>query len=168
MRIGIMMFAVLVSTATAQTTQPTQTGRWDQVSDRVVFLTRTLATVEASLNAINAQIRQTGYKATAKSDAAQRAAKGNELMNRNLGMPSSIDWKDFYGRTAQRFFYHPKDANTYYINPKPIADRPPQFDYIYKANEQAKRQAQTDAAALGGKIDALLKRRGELENKQLA
>src|SRR5439155_2116499 len=115
----------------APTTQPQ--GRWDEISDRVVFLTRTLATVEASLVAIDQQIRQTGYKAASKIDAAQRAAKGNELMNRNLGMPSSVDWKDFYGRTAQRFFYHPKDAHTFYINPRPIQDRPPQFDYIYKA-----------------------------------
>ncbi len=143
-------------------------GRWDEISDRVVFLTRTLATVEASLTAIDQQIRHTGYKAASKQDAARNAAKGNELMNRNLGMPMSIDWKDFYGRTAQRFFYHPRDGNTFYINPHPIADRPPQFDFIYKANQQAMRQAQTDAAALGGKVDALLRRKDELEHRQLA
>ena len=143
--------------AATAATQPE--GRWDDVSDRVVFLTRALATVEASINAINAQIRTTGYKAASKADEAQRHARGNELMNRNLGMPSSIDWKDFYGRTAQRFFYHPTKGTNIYVNPRPIAQRPPQFDYIYKANEQAKRQAETDAAALGGKIEALLKRK---------
>src|SRR4051812_12269727 len=89
-------------------------------------------------------------------------------MNRNLGMPTSINWQDFYGRTAQRFFYHPRDRNTFYINPHPVADRPPQFDYIFKANQQAKRQAEQEAAALGGKVDALLKRRAELEARQVA
>ena len=153
--------------AAAPATAPAD-GRWDEISDRVVFLTTTLATVETSLHAVDMQIRQTGYQAQSKVDAADRARRGNELMNRNLGMPTSIDWKTFYGRTAQRFFYHPRGGNTYYLNPPPIADRPPQFDYIYKANQQAKRQADADAAALGGKLDALLKRRAELETKQVA
>src|SRR5512146_2364078 len=82
------------STISAQTPPASapSPGQWDQISDRVVFLTRALMTVEASLNAIDVQIRQTGYKAQVKADAAQRAAKGNELMNRNMGMPTSIDW----------------------------------------------------------------------------
>lgn len=178
MRVGLFCVLVISCTCTssmlAQTTQPAPAassragGRWDEISDRVVFLTRTLATVEASLTAIDKQIRQTGYKAVSKQDAARTAAKGNELMSRNLGMPASIDWKDFYGRTAQRFFYHPTGPRTYYINPIPIADRPPQFDFLYKANQTAMRQAEADAAALAGKTDLLIKRRNELEGKQLA
>src|SRR5690242_16805521 len=91
---------------TAPATQAS--GQWDEMSERVVFLTTALATVEASIDAVNVQIRNAGYRANSKADEAKLYAKGNELMNRNGGIPMSIDWRQFYGRTAQRFFYHPR------------------------------------------------------------
>ncbi len=167
--IALLICIAPLARAVGPTTAPaTQAGHWDEMSDRVVFLTTALATVEASIDAVNAQIRNAGYRANVKTDEAKLYAKGNELMNRNGGIPMSIDWRQFYGRTAQRFFYHPKGGENIYINPHPISERPPQFDYIFKANNQAKQQALADASALGNQVDKLLRRRTELEEKQVA
>ena len=139
---------------------------WEQIDSRLVFLTVRLSSDEASLTALNKAIRHTGYEQNAKKDAAHAAADGNSIMDRKAGGPKS--WDEFYGKTAEAFFYHPVDANTYYLNPVPIAQRPPQFDYIYKANLDAQKRADGDADALGGKVEELLARRGQIEAEQSA
>jgi hypothetical protein len=48
----------------------------------------------------------------------------------------------------------------------PPHQRPPQFDYIYRANERAKARAAQEAAALGDKIEVLEERRDQLEAEQ--
>jgi hypothetical protein len=47
-------------------------------------------------------------------------------------------------------------------------DRPPQFDFIYRANADAQARAAAETAALGTKIDQLLARRRQLEAEQSA
>jgi hypothetical protein len=108
-------------------------------------------------------------------------------MDRQGGGP--MKWSDFYGRTAEKFFYHPTDRNSSYntvtvlSQQGPQADnkvgggvpssqgvpahqRPPQFDYIYRANENAKARAEQEAAEFKGKIESLLQRRHRLEVEQ--
>ena len=48
----------------------------------------------------------------------------------------------------------------------PVHQRPPQFDYIYRANDSAKARAEMEASELVGKIDALNERRQRLEAEQ--
>ena len=132
---------------------------WEEIDPRFVFLTVRLASVETSLDAVNKAMKQAGYKQTVKQGEAERYQKGNELMDRNAGGPAR--WQDFYGKNAEKFFYHPTDRNSSYHtetlltqkNPKndtggvasaqglPVAQRPPQFDYIYRANTDAQNAA---------------------------
>ncbi|MGB8852185.1 MAG: hypothetical protein WCC69_01295 [Pirellulales bacterium] len=48
----------------------------------------------------------------------------------------------------------------------PVHQRPPQFDYIYRANRDAKDRAEKEALALQGKVDELNSRRVSLEQEQ--
>jgi hypothetical protein len=48
----------------------------------------------------------------------------------------------------------------------PVHQRPPQFDFIYRANEKAKARAISEAYELRGKIDQLNARRQKLEAEQ--
>lgn len=155
---------------------------WEEIDQRLVFFTVQLASVEASIDAVNKSLRVAGYRQTVRQGEVARAQRGNELMDRNAGGP--VNWRDFYGQTAERFFYRPTIAITAtkfdkqalkrtspddlsQLNaPGPASLRPPQFDYIYRANNEAQKRAAADAAALGGKIDALLDRRRQLEAEQ--
>jgi len=178
-RVAIVVFAVALiglfvndpvfsQKSPAGTTQPTAALKdgWDAIDQRMVFLTVQLSTVESSIEATNKALKVNGYQQAVRQEAADRARAGNERMDRNGGGP--VSWQDFYGKTAQRFFYHPADDNTGYINPVPIAQRPPQFNYIYRANEQNRAKAESDVAHIGTKIDDLLKYRRQLEAQQSA
>jgi hypothetical protein len=108
-------------------------------------------------------------------------------MDRKGGGP--MRWSLFYGTTAEKFFYHPTDRNTTYhtvtvLSQKgsqadnkvgggvpasqglPVQQRPPQFDYIYRANDSAKSRAESEVAKLGGDVTVLLERRARLEAEQ--
>lgn len=161
---------------------------WEEIDERFMFLTVRLSGVEASLEVVNKAIRVTGYRQTVRKSDADQYRKGNERMDRNAGGP--VRWDEFYGRSAEKFFYHPTDRNTTYrtttiltqkaptgdqapgtVAPSqgvPIHQRPPQFDYIYRANVEAQKRAIQEAAALGGNIDGLLQRRRQLESEQSA
>lgn len=169
--------------------EPLQDGKWEEIDQRLVFLMVRLANVEASLDAVeNAIAKSTGAR-TSSLGAAKRAETGNQLMDRKAGGP--MKWSEFYGRTAEKFFYHPTDSNTTYHTATllrqngpqadnkvgggvpasqglPVHQRPPQFDYIYRANESAKAKAERDAAELKNKIDELTARRASLEAEQSA
>jgi hypothetical protein len=162
-----------VGSATAQTaprTQPVppapahQEG-WEEIDQRMVFLTIQLSTIESSIDATNKSLKANGYKQAVQQGAADRARAGNELMDRKGGGP--VPWQEFYGKTAERFFYHPNGA-TVYVNPLPIGQRPPQFEYIYRANESARQRAEEQAAQIGNKIEDLLAYRRQLETEQSA
>lgn len=162
-------------------------GKWEEIDQRLIFLMVRLANLEASLDAVENAIGKITGKRSVSLSAAQRAQAGNELMDRKGGAP--MKWSEFYGRTAEKFFYHPVDPNTSYHTETllaqkgpqpdnkvgggvpasqglPVHQRPPQFDYIYRANESAKARAEQDAAELKGQIEALLERRQRLEAEQ--
>ena len=183
--LGVCLGLWLTGVAVAQqipTTEPVGTlpSGWEQVDQRLVFLTVELSSDENSLNAINKAIKVTGYQQATKAQEAERDGMGNEIMNRNGGGP--IPWQEFYGRTAAQFFYHPSgsfDANIRggrvgeaeihaNYNGAPLYEiaHPPQLDYIYQANSDDQLRAEADAARLGQQIDKLLTRRRVLEAEQ--
>lgn len=162
---------------------------WDEIDQRLVFLMVRLANTESSLEAVEKTIAASSRKQSVKLGDAKRSIGKNEKMDEKGGGP--MHWSKFYGTTAEKFFYHPVDRNTTYHtttvlkqqSPKddnkvaegtpsrqglPVAQRPPQFDYIYKANQDAAKKAEDEAALLKNKIDALLERRQRLEAEQLA
>lgn len=168
--------------------EPLKPG-WEEIDKRLVFLMVRLANVEAGLDAVEKRVGAGARQRAAKAGEAKRAEKGNEMMDRKGGGP--VKWSQFYGRTAEKFFYHPVDRNTSYhtttvLSQKspqadnqsgegvpsrqglPVHQRPPQFDYIYKANQDAQARAERDAAQLRDKIDALQARRRQLEDEQAA
>ena len=137
---------------------------WEQIDQRMVFLTVQLSSVETSLAALNNAIHANGHAQTAKRGEVDTHLKGNELMDRNAGGP--VSWEKFYGKTAEHFFYHPKGRNEIYINPRATPQRPPQLDYIYRANSQAAARADADVAALGNQLQVLIDHRRSLEAQQ--
>jgi len=139
---------------------------WDHIDQRLVFLTVELSTVESSLTATNKALKSAGYKLADLTSDADRARQRNNQMDRQGGGP--VPWSQFYGTTAKDFFYHPTDDNTIHVNPVPVDQRPPQFDYIYRANEDNRAKAEAAAAAVGNKIDDLLAHRKTLEAEQLS
>jgi hypothetical protein len=151
---------------------------WTAIDERFVVLTVELCRVEASLDAVNKALVAAGRGQARDQQRAENYAAGNTLMDERSGGP--MDWSDFYGKTARNFYYHSSgtldlqgpvnaalDAKYQGKNLTTI-ERPPQFDYIYRANSDAQKRAETDAAALGKQIDQLLARRRELEIEQSA
>jgi hypothetical protein len=160
---------------------------WEEIDQRLVFLMVRLANVEASLDAVEKAIGSHSRKKAAKTGEGKRAEAGNDRMDRKGGGP--MKWSEFYGTTAESFFYHPTDRNSTYHTTTilrqqgpqadnkvgggvpagqglPVHQRPPQFDYIYRANEKAKERAEEEAADLKGKIEELTERRQRLEIEQ--
>jgi hypothetical protein len=159
---------------------------WEEIDDRLVFLMVRLANAETSLAAVEKQLGINQGAQNAASRDGKKADERNELMDRFGGGP--VKWSDFYGKTAEKFFYHPVDPSTSYHTTTvltqqrsmpqqtpgsvqasqgvPVSQRPPQFDYIYRANEEAKARAEKEAAELKSKRDALIARRKALEEEQ--
>ena len=162
---------------------------WDEIDQRLVFLMVKLANVETSLEAVEKALSGGSSQQTKKTSEARRAEDANEKMNQKGGGP--VHWSVFYGRTAEKFFYHPTDRNSTYhtttvLSPQPPANdnqtapgipsrqglpvhqRPPQFDYIYRSNETTKARAEQEIAKLRNKQEALQERRQRLELEQSA
>lgn len=162
---------------------------WEEIDKRLLFLMVRLANVEASLDAVEKKLGVNARQQAARVGDAKRAELGNEMMDRKGGGP--VKWSQFYGRTAEKFFYHPTDRNTTYhtttvlgqrspvddnqVEPGvpsrqglPVHQRPPQFDYIYKANRDAQARAEREVQQLRNKVDALQARRRQLEDEQAA
>lgn len=160
---------------------------WDAIDERLIFLMIRLANTETSLEAVENAIAKATGKKSVKAAEAKKADRENEAMDRKGGGPTR--WSTFYGTTAEKFFYHPTDRNSTYHTvtvlsqqgPRadnkvgggvpagqglPVHQRPPQFDYIYRANEKAKDRAESEAAQFKGKIEELLERRQRLEAEQ--
>ena len=162
---------------------------WDEIDQRLVFLMVKLANVETSLEAVEKALSGGSSQQAKKTSEAKRAEDANEKMNQKGGGPAH--WSVFYGRTAEKFFYHPTDRNSTYhtttvLSPQPPANdnqtapgipsrqglpvhqRPPQFDYIYRSNETTKARAEQEIAKLRNKQEALQDRRQRLELEQSA
>jgi hypothetical protein len=160
---------------------------WDEIDQRLIFLMVRLADVEARLEAIQQVLDASNRQVSSKSTAAKRADRANEDMDRMGGGP--LKWSQFYGMTAEKFFYHPTDRNSTYHTTTvlsqqgpqadnklgggvpssqglPIHQRPPQFDYIYRSNERAKVRATAEVAELKGRMDQIVARRQQLESEQ--
>lgn len=165
---------------------PKKDWEWDQ-DERFDELMEQLAINEASLEAVQAAIaKKTGRKGT-QDARAKRFDESNRSMDRKGGGPMS--WREFYGTNAEKFFYHPIDPNTTYHTDTalrqigkyeddkessdipsrqslPVHQRPPQWDYIYRANRTAQEKALENAALLEGEIEQLERRRTDLEREQ--
>jgi hypothetical protein len=164
-------------------------GSWETIDERFVFLTVELSSVEASMTAVNQALAAAGRDQSKAELRASNYAAGNNRMDRQGGAP--LDWQDFYGQTATSFYYHSSGSidaqrnssfsssarngqgqssaqlhGQYQGADTTAIGRPPQFDYIYRANADAQKNAELDAASLGNKIDQLLARRRELESEQ--
>jgi hypothetical protein len=160
---------------------------WEEIDPRLIFLMIRLANVEATLEAIEKATEKKGVRVVTVERDAKRADRANEDMDRNAGGP--LKWSQFYGMTAEKFFYYPTDRNSSYhtvtvLNQQgsqadnkvgggvpssqgmPVHQRPPQFDYIYRANEKARGRAETEILELRGKLDQLAARRQRLEAEQ--
>ena len=160
---------------------------WEDIDPRLIFLMIRLANVEATLEAIEKATEKKGVRVVTVERDAKRADRANEDMDRNAGGP--LKWSQFYGMTAETFFYHPTDRNSSYhtvtvLNQQgyqadnkigggvpssqglPVHQRPPQFDYIYRANEKARGRAEGEILELRGKLDQLEARRQRLEAEQ--
>ncbi len=154
------------ATITMPAKLPDASTQSELVENPVTFRLVQLALVETSLKLVDDAIQKAGGQANRDATKASNYEKNNELMDRKAGGP--LAWDKFYGKTAEGFFYHPVDPNTTYHNPKPIAQRPPQLDYIYKANNDQIQKAKDDIAAMGGKLDKLTDRKHQLEKQQVA
>jgi hypothetical protein len=166
--------------------KPKKDWEWDE-DKRFDFLIERLASLEASLDAVERAIAKASGKRGVKQGQARRAEANNSMMDRKGGGP--MTWNEFYGTTAEKFFYHPVDPNTtYHTNTAlrqmgntqddkvrdgvpatqsvPVHQRPPQFDYIYRANRDAQAKAEKEAVALAGQIEQLTRRRAQLEDEQ--
>ena len=166
--------------------EPKKDWAWDE-DKRFDFFMERLASLEASLDAVEQALAKASGKKGAKLGEARRAEANNAMMDRKGGGP--MKWNEFYGSTAEKFFYHPVDPNTsYHTNTVlrqmgssqddkigsgvpasqslPVHQRPPQFDYIYRANRDAKERAEAEAVALGGQLESLNQRREKLEAEQ--
>jgi hypothetical protein len=85
---------------------------WDEIDQRLVFLMVRLANTETSLDAVEKALGITTRQEKLSQGDAKRAEQGNERMDRQGGGP--VKWSEFYGRTAEKFFYHPVDQSTTY------------------------------------------------------
>lgn len=158
---------------------------WQQMDQRLMFLMVRLVDVEANLEAIDKASGKSRGRAAVAASQANRARAGNDRMDRNAGGP--VRWDKFYGTTAEKFFYHPTDNHTYHTQTVlqqrspgtksgagtvdasqgvPVSQRPPQFDYMYRANENARQRATANVAKFKGNAQALAKRRHELQLEQ--
>ena len=137
--------------------EPKKDWAWDK-NQRFDFLMERLASLEASIDAIEQASAKAAGKRGAKLNEARRATANNSMMDRRGGGP--MKWDQFYGLTAEKFFYHPVDPSTNYHTDTalrqmgssqddklgsgvptsqslPVHQRPPQWDYIYQANRDA-------------------------------
>ena len=160
--------------------------KWDE-DDRFNELMEQLAINEASLDAVDAAIAKKTRKKGSQLGAVKRNEENNRMMDRKGGGP--MKWNEFYGTNAEKFFYHPVDPNTSYYTATalrqmgkaeddkrgsdvpstqclPVHQRPPQWDYIYRANRTASESAMADAALLSTEVQQLEQRRGQLEQEQ--
>ena len=160
--------------------KPLDGWEWDK-DERLEDLVNQLREKESSLQALDARIAKAmGRKAGAKMDE-NMAWRSTRRVDLNGGGP--IRWDAFYGRHAEKFFYHPVDPNTTYhtrtllqqtdpLNAGgvpgnqgvPAHQRPPQFDYIYRGYEKEQERASGEMSKLASKMDVLTARRRQLEN----
>ena len=135
------------------------------MEDPLTFRLVQLAFVETSLKLVDEAIVKAGGQTNSNASKVDNYKKNNELMNRKGGGP--VPWEKFYGKTANKFYMLVPGSLTTSAS-LVRKQRPPQFNYIYKANNDQVQKAKDEIAALGGKIDKLRERKRQLENQQVA
>jgi len=166
--------------------EPKKGWVWEE-DKRFDFLMERLASLEASLDAVNGALTKATGRKAAKQGQARMHEGNNTMMDRKGGGP--MRWDVFYGTNAEKFFYHPVDPNTTYHTETflrqigkyeddksesgiptrqslPVHQRPPQWDYIYRANRDSAEKAEEEARRLEGQLEALNSRRAQLEREQ--
>jgi hypothetical protein len=161
--------------------KPREGWEWEK-DDRLEDLIAQLREKESALEALDLRLaKETGRKRSAKMKG-DMAWRNNQRMDLNGGGP--IRWDAFYGRNAEKFFYHPTDRNTTYhtttllqqVAPMPAGDLPgnqgvpahqlpPQFDYIYRGWDKEQERAEKEAEKLQGKVNDMESRRRDLERE---
>ena len=99
---------------------------WDEIDERLIFLMVRLANTETSLEAVEKTIAASSRKQSVKLGDAKRSIGANEKMDHKGGGP--MKWSQFYGTTAEKFFYHPTDRNSTYHTVTVLSPQPPQND----------------------------------------
>ncbi|HEY8751523.1 MAG TPA: hypothetical protein VIM11_26315 [Tepidisphaeraceae bacterium] len=170
------LLTVPAATPAAPADPPPKPPETEEVlSQRQQSLLLQLSDAEANIKALNLALVRTGYKVGLAYDRIDTSQKGNDIMNRKGGGP--VGWQDFYGKTA-RSFYIPYSEGTYHSESRngrtdihvtegnhPI-QRPTQFNYIYKANNDQIARAKEQVASLAQDQAALLARRQKHEADQ--
>ncbi len=163
--------ACFVWAAEPATKPATQAAQDDGISDRQLSLLLQLANAEANIKTINQALVRTGYKVGVEYDRLERTEKGNELMDRNGGGP--VPWDQDYGKTARASLAPAPGGRTsvkiYPGGVDPWNDplhRSPQFDFIYRANNQQIAKAREQIKQLAQDQAALLARRQKHEADQ--
>lgn len=153
--VGLTSLAAMLGAgpATKPSTQPVG------APGRIEFKTIELASVDTSLLAIHRALLNANYRGSVASAQVDDATKGVEWMDRNGGAP--VSWRAFYGKTVKDF------SSRNIFGDRQVYDRPPQFDYIYRANNEKKRRVEQDIAALGKEREKLFDRRRAMERKQV-
>jgi hypothetical protein len=154
---------------------PSAASTQPAISDRQASILLQLADAEANIKVINQALMRTGYKVGQSYDRIENSQKANELMDRKGGGP--VRWDEFYGKTA-RDFYAARNVGAYHAQgigysadariatgyqPMP---RPPQLDFIYRANDDQIAKARGQIASLMQDQSALLARRHQHEDDQ--
>jgi hypothetical protein len=171
----IGLAVVGVAMGAAPTSQPTSNPAVPELTARQQNLLMQLSDAEANIQAINKALVRTGYKVGQAYDRIDSSLKGTEQMDRKGGGP--VRWDTFYGNTARRF-YVPTSVGNFYprgggsrveghvaTGYHPI-ERPKQFDFIYKANNDQIARAKNQIASLSQDQAALLARRQKHEADQ--
>ena len=171
----LILLAPLLGAA-SETPSTTESSAPD-LNPRQQNLLLQLSDAEANIQAINKALVQTGYKVGLAYHQIDSNLKANEIMDRNGGGP--VRWDQFYGRTAQDF-YHAGSVDVRYNGGHgyttldahatgsrlTAVNRPRQFDYIYRANDDQMREAQQQIGSLLQNQAALLARRQKHEADQ--
>lgn len=166
---------------------PREGWKWDKADERFNELLKQLAIKEGRLEAVERAISQKSRRKASQQSDARRQDANSRMMDRKGGGP--LKWDEFYGSNAEKFFYHPVDPNTIYRTDTflrqigkaeddktgedtpsrqslPVHQRPPQWDYIYRANKTARDTALADASKEESEIEVLEQRRTALEKDQ--
>ncbi|HEY8747624.1 MAG TPA: hypothetical protein VIM11_06610 [Tepidisphaeraceae bacterium] len=134
-----------------------------------------LSDAEANIRALNLALVRTGYKVGIAYNRIDNGQRGNEQLDRKGGGP--VGWQDFYGKTARSFYIPDSEATLHSQGMTGRTDihvtqgnhpiqRPKQFDYIYKANNDQVARAKEQVAALAQDQATLLARRQKHEADQ--
>jgi hypothetical protein len=160
--------------------EPLAGWQWDE-DPRLHDLIQQLQEKEMVLELLDSRIARILTKVSGVKMAENIAWRSNVRMDLQGGGP--VRWDVFYGRNAENFFYHPRDPNTTYhtntvlqqVQPTrrdgidggqgvPAHQRPPQFDYIYRAYETKQERARLEASRIQNELEVMKARRRDLEN----